>query len=82
MHLVIEAGCCVCWGRGRSFCLVLPLSTLPLGQCIVGAFPTPTLLLPCTPGLVGEAAGEDREQRQVEGVTHQPSGTPPPQQAS
>lgn len=56
--------------------MVLPLSILPLGQSIVGAFPTPTLpaqllLLPCTPRLVGEVAGEDREQRQVGGVTHQ-----------
>lgn len=80
VYLVIEARCCVCWG-GRSFCLVLPLSTLPLGQCTVGAFPTPTLpaqllLLPCTPRLVGKAAGEDSEQQHVGGVTRQPSGTP------
>lgn len=29
------------WGRGwrESFCLVLPLSTLPLGRCGVGCFP-------------------------------------------
>lgn len=84
VRLVIEAGCCVCWGRGRSFGLVLPLSTLPLGQCIVGAFPTPTLpaqllLLPCTPGWWAKLLVRTGSSGRWEGLPSSPREPPPPQ---
>lgn len=67
------------WGEVLLFGATL--STLPPGQCTVGAFPTPTA--PCSvapaalhPHAVGEAAGEDREQQQVRGVPTSPRESP------
>lgn len=61
--MVIEGGCCVyCVCAQTSFCLVLPLSSLPWD--IAGCSPHPHCsLLPYMSRLVGEVAGRGREQQ-------------------